>query len=182
MKPRLLPFFSVSLSAVLTGPAVLCMLTLAPIAAQAQSVFKCQRADGSVYFSDRACPGGAQQAIKIEAPAAGEPVREMNLRCRHMRESMQWAERDRNDDGSRYRELENEYQRDCLTEEQRQYERRVQAREEAVAKKQRQALEQSQCLELGGAIRAKRDRVPSMTAGEKLDYDRQRANFERRCL
>lgn len=182
MKPRLFPFLSVALSASLSGPAVLFLLTLAPLAAQAQSVFKCQRADGSVYFSDRVCPGGEPQAIKVEPPAAGDPPRQVTRRCRHLRDSMQYAERDRDDDGSRYRELEHEYQRDCLTEEQRQYERRVQAREEAVAKKQRQALEQSQCLELGGLIRAKRDRVPTMTAGEKLDYERQRANFERRCL
>jgi hypothetical protein len=168
------------------------MLWTPPSPAQSPSVFKCKGSDGSSYFSDRACPAGEEMAVKRElATSASLSLnldRYMSARCLRLRDAL----RNSGEDGAKRQYFDEEYQQHCAAEEQeirerfRQqaqdaYERSRQERRLVAEAKERRALEKSQCVELGSIIRAKREKLDSMTAGERLDYERSVSAFEQRC-
>lgn len=153
---------------------VMGLLLLVP--AWADGVYKCRKSDGTVAFSDRPCPGAESEQITRGVPKEADDGRFLSSRCLRMREQLRRASSDGEADERSIQQLDDRYQRECKTQQHEWRERSEQA--EAKAQRERDF---AQCVELRDNIRKRRERVASMTAGERGDLQRLEAAFEQRC-
>ena len=185
-------------------------LVLLPVMVFAQSTFKCQSASG-VYYSDRPCAPDAKTAAATSTLPKPVPTHlaldtrtaflgYLSSECRQLNDTLralqaaarpsvrsEWElHRQRVSDAvERYRGrcLEEErYALQRVSEADRQ--QREQQRSALIAKeaeKERAAIDKVQCAEMRAIRDAKRQRLDSMTPGERSDFDRFQSAFASRC-
>ena len=175
----------------------------------AQSTFKCQSASG-VYYSDRPCAPDAKTAEVTSALPKPVPtplaldtrtayLAHLSAECRQLNDTLRALQVARPSVRSE-RELPRQrgsdaverYRGRCLEEERYALQRvseadrqqREQQRSALIAKqaeKERAATDKAQCAEMRAIRDAKRQRVDSMTPGERSDFDRFLSAFSSRC-
>jgi hypothetical protein len=176
----------------------------------AQSTYKCG-ASGSIYYSDRPCPADTKAAVvasTLPPPVPAQPAVDLRTEyiaylgpeCRSLKGSinaLQGARSTavRSDWELRRRQMADlleRYRGQCLEQERRALSRvyeldqaqRAQQRAEFAqrqAEQNRQAAEKDQCLEMRRIRQAKRQRVDTMSAGERADFERFETAFAARC-
>lgn len=174
----------------------------------AQSTYKCSTS-GSTYYSDRPCPADTKAAaVTLPQPVPSQPAVDLRTEyiaylgpeCRSLKESinaLQGARSSglRSDWELKRRQMADlleRYRGQCLEQERRALSRvheldqaqRAQQRAAFVqkqAEQERQAAEKDQCLEMRRIRQGKRQRLDSMSAGEKADFERFEAAFVARC-
>jgi hypothetical protein len=175
----------------------------------AQSTFKCS-GPGGTHYSDRPCPADAKTTVTTPVLPKPTPknlvfdtraafLSYLSSECRQLHEtaralqaarprtSSEWAlyQHQLSDAAERYRST-------CMEEEQFAYNRvaeadRLQrqkqrsALEAREADEQRMSTEKQQCLEMRSIRKSKRERLASMSAGEKSDFERFESAFTTRC-
>lgn len=180
--------------AVWAGLALMALMALMGSTwAEGSGVYKCRKPDGTVAFSDRACPEADSTQIARNGPKAPDATQFMSQRCLRLREQMREANSDGSEaDEAARQQLDYRYQRDCYAEEQEAQDkvnrlledarsRSMQERRALAEAKARQEREFAQCVELRNNIRARRAREAEMTAGERADLERLASAFEQRC-
>ena len=189
---------------------LLALLVVAtPVQVFAQSMFKCQSASGT-YYSDRPCPSDAKTSeTKTALPNPLPPPLELDSRsaflaylspeCRQLKDTIRAIQLTRPSVRSerelyRQRVLDaaERYRGRCLEEERfalqkvsdAERQQRAQQREALAAKqtaKERVATEKAQCGEMRSIRDEKRQRLGSMTPGERSDFERFQSAFSTRC-
>ena len=184
-------------------------LILLPVMGFAQSTFKCQSASG-VYYSDRSCASDAKTAEvtstlpkPVPTPLALDTrtafLGYLSSECRQLNDTMRALQSARPSVRSewelhrqRVSDAVERYRGRCLEEERYALQRvseadrrqREQQRSALIAKdaeKKRAATDIAQCAEMRAIRDAKRQRLDSMTPGERSDFDRFQSAFSSRC-
>jgi hypothetical protein len=184
-------------------------LILLPVTGFAQSTFKCQSASG-VYYSDRPCAPDAKTAEStstlpkpVPTPLALDTrtafLGYLSAECRQLNDTLRALQAARPSVRSewelhrqRVSDAVERYRGRCLEEERYALQRvseadrrqREQQRSALVAKeaeKERAATYKVQCAEMRAIRDAKRQRLDSMTPGERSDFDRFQSAFSSRC-
>ena len=177
-------------------------------AAQAQSSWLCS-ANGRTWQSAQPCPAGAaaQQRIVIDPrseprlpPLAGEraspdrPPPQLQFqspRCAELSEAVRTGA-SRGLGRATLQELREAYRQQCGEEEvrarslvvdERNRQRDAREREERAARLEldRDKLNREQCAEMKRILQTKRQRLETMTPGERGDFDRFEATWRTRC-
>lgn len=184
-----MPAFAARCVAIVLAGALQALLALP---AQAQTAYKCTRA-GSTYYSDRPCEGESKPVfdpIRPVRPESPAHWRHLSGPCRQLAERVQRVRQAAGSDGSdstqdhlqREQELYNEQ---CWDDEQRARQRLVDLardeRERTLALQQQSDTVLELCSEMRRIRELRRPRLPAMTAGERADFERFEANFNRRC-
>jgi hypothetical protein len=159
-------------------------------------IFKCKHPDGTTYFSDRSCVGGAVlpgQNVQPKAEASeDDPLPPPSAECQRLRAALTRLQRTSSYDAPERSRVQDSYDSRCRQPEQAARERarrnaykaaklREDEQQRADIERERRATEQAQCVELGGIIRAKRSKLSSMTPGERSDFERSSSAFDQRC-
>jgi hypothetical protein len=171
-----------------------------------RSVFRCTT-DGRAFLSDRPCEGRPSTSLASIGPApargrsststdrpvakASEVLDYLSPACAELREGL------RNGParglGSRaFSELANSYRQRCGDEEQKaqrrlgeEHRKKHELREREAAAEQverdRVQLTREQCDEMYRIVHGKRQKLATMTPGERADFDRFEANRQARC-
>ena len=175
--------------------------------ASAQAMYRCT-SGSSTYFSDKPCPNSGKLGAMAAAPTrqewqhndrsytpplpkAAEHLAYLSAECASLNEAMRTAP-SRGLRGQALADLHATYRNKCSHEEEqalrRFYEQKSTERKEREAeqKAQQQAqaavtLGKEQCHEMLRILHGKRQRVDSMTEGEKRDLQRFEANYNERC-
>jgi hypothetical protein len=184
-------------------------LILLPVTGFAQSTFKCQSASG-VYYSDRPCAPDAKTAEvtstlpkPVPTPLALDTrtafLGYLSSECRQLNDTMRALQSTRPSVRSewelhrqRVSDAVERYRGRCLEEERYALQRvseadrrqREQQRSALLAKeaeKERAATDKAQCAEMRAIRETKRQRLDSMTPGERSDFDRFQSAFSSRC-
>ncbi len=189
--------------------ALLAVLASMPAQVAAQSTFKCQSASG-IYYSDRPCAPDAKTAEvtstlpkPVPSPLALDTrtafLAYLSSECRQLNDTLRALQAARPSVRSEW-ELHRQrvsdalerYRGRCLEEERYALQRvseadrlqREQQRSALVAKqaeKERAATDKAQCAEMRAIRDAKRQRLDSMTPGERSDFERFQSAFSSRC-
>lgn len=178
-------------------------------AAHAQSTYKCSSSTG-VYYSDRPCPVDAKTTSMtptlpqpVPTPVAVDSrtghLAYLSGECRQMNDSFRALQssqpRGRSDWELHRRQVSDaveRYRGRCL-EEERAARRRVAEADRAEREQQRARLaqreaeqqraitEKDQCMEMRGIRQAKRQKLDTMSPGERSDFERFESAFKGRC-
>ena len=175
----------------------------------AQSMFKCQSASGT-YYSDRPCAADAKTSetssmlpkpvpapLELDSRTAflsylSPECRQLKETARVVQESRPSVRSEREAHRQRILDLIERYRSRCLEEErfamqkvsEADQQQRAKQRADLAAKqveKERSATEKAQCAEMRVIRDSKRQRLDSMTPGERSDFDRFQAAFASRC-
>jgi len=180
---------------------------VAPIAT-AQGTYLCT-SNGRTWSSPGPCPdGAASQRIDVgrrgdprppSTPGEGRPVdrppalpQVQSARCAEIGEALRTGSA-RGLGRQALQELYDAYRQQCadeearargLAQEDRNRQREAREREERAARLEldRDKLNRDQCLEMRRILQAKRQRLDSMTPGERADFERFEATWRSRCL
>lgn len=159
-------------------------------------IFKCKHPDGTTYFSDRPCAGGAVLPTQNAQPRAeasdDEPLPPPSAECQRLRAVLTRLQRTEPYDAPERARVQDSYESRCRQPEQAARERarlhaykaaklREEEQQRAEVERERRATEHAQCMELGGIIRAKRRKLSSMSPGERSDFERSSSAFDQRC-
>lgn len=176
-------------------PPVLAALALAlpawTPASLAQTAYKCTRA-GTLYYSDRPCEGEGKPVfdpIRPVRPESPAHWKHLGADCRQQAERVQRLRQVAAEGGERSHELlqqeQDHYNELCYEDDQRARQRLVDLardeRERLLAVQQQVDSVLQVCTEMRRLRDLRRPRLPSMTAGERTDFERFEANFNRRC-
>lgn len=183
--------------------------TMLPVLAAAQSTFKCQSASG-VYYSDRPCaPDAKTSEVTATLPKPLPTPLALDTRtaflgylsseCRQLNDTLRALQLTRPSVRSewelhrqRVSDAVERYRGRCLEEEryafqrvseadrqQREQQRAALAAQQA--QKARVATDKAQCAEMRAIRDGKRQRLDSMTPGERSDFERFQSAFSSRC-
>lgn len=159
-------------------------------------IFKCKHPDGTTYFSDRHCAGGAVLPSQDAQPKVeisdDEPLPPPSAECQRLRAALTRLQRTASYEAPERVRVQDSYDSRCRQPEQAARERarlnaykaarlREEEQQRVEAERERRAIEQAQCVELGGIIRAKRRKLSSMSPGERSDFERSSSAFDQRC-
>jgi hypothetical protein len=172
--------------------------------AGAQSLYRCTTPSGTVQWSDRPCaadakpatPGGSGNAAAPRTPNRSSETdfrysQHLSPNCARLYDALDTGQAR----GLRYADMERlqtEYIKSCAAEDAaarrrvlddwRADNQRKQSEQQAQQRdKQRQTMSREQCAEMLRIVHAKRQQLPTMTAGEKADFTRFEANYNARC-
>jgi hypothetical protein len=196
-------------SASLRFLALLAVWMAMPAQVVAQSTFKCQSASG-IYYADRPCAHDAKTAEAtptlpkpVPTPMALDTrtafLAHLSSECRQLNDTLRALQAARPTVRSewelhrqRVSDAVERYRGRCLEEERYALQRvsdadrqqREQQRSALVAKqaeKERAATDKAQCAEMRAIRDAKRQRLNSMTPGERSDFERFQSAYSSRC-
>ncbi len=179
-------------SALLAGALLLGVLLL-PASAPAQPAYKCTR-EGRVHYSDRPCEIDAKPVLAGAHPWPAdtpEHWRYLGRNCRQLVEDLRrlrTLERSgggEDTEGARSYALQQRHEHQCGTEEERAHRQLLDsAADEQVRRRSLEQQAQTQvesCLEMRRIRDLRRPTLATLPAGEKADFGRFEANFNRRC-
>lgn len=181
--------------------------TFAAAGGSAQTMYRCT-SGSSVYFSDKPCNNSGKLGAMAAAPArqewqpndrsytpqlpkAAEHLTYLSGECASINEALRTAP-SRGLRGQALVDLHTTYRDKCSYEDEqarhRLYDQKSTERKEREAEQKAQqqaqaqvALGKEQCYEMLRILHGKRQRIDTMTDGEKRDMQRFDANYEARC-
>lgn len=177
----------------------------AAASAQSRTMYRCTT-DGRAYLSDRPCAGAtatlgsvgpvreARSTVSgnaLSTSRAADFLDYMSPQCADLNEGIRNGPA-RGLGGAALGELHNNYQRLCRDDEQRARTRlrdnqtqvsEARLRDERAqrAEQDMQKVSRDQCDEMYRIVARKRKTVPTMTSGERIDFDRFEAHWRARC-